>query len=56
MQYLVSVIDDKRNPGSTEAITRAHHEGWARVVAVLTRRFDAAPSAAVSFAADARSR
>jgi RNA polymerase sigma-70 factor (ECF subfamily) len=22
-----------------EAITRAHHEEWARVVAVLTRRF-----------------
>jgi len=25
--------------GVREAITRAHHEEWARVVAVLTRRF-----------------
>ena len=25
--------------GAKEAITRAHHEEWARVVASLTRRF-----------------
>ena len=25
--------------GVREAITRAHHEEWARVVAALTRRF-----------------
>ena len=25
--------------GAREAITRAHHEEWARVVASLTRRF-----------------
>ena len=33
MQYLVSAIDVR------EAITRAHHEEWARVVAALARRF-----------------
>jgi RNA polymerase sigma-70 factor, ECF subfamily len=29
----VSLVDDR------EAITQAHHEEWARVVATLTRRF-----------------
>jgi RNA polymerase sigma-70 factor (ECF subfamily) len=28
-----------KGPDAKEAITQAHHEEWARVVAILTRRF-----------------
>ena len=45
MQYLVSVIDDKGDPGSTERRSAiSDHEEWARVVASPIRGYRGAES------------